>query len=127
VFTQNARFSVEGMTEAPTTNKSHRFDLEIGQESINLPPGVKKDEIVRVCLVTMRNRNITLVRTDEKTFAEFGRKFLIDEGQAPTYLRGMPLYYLIHQKRLLFWPVPAHRWDGFIETRDAMPYQDDLK
>jgi hypothetical protein len=100
------------MAERPL--KTHSFEVDIGQESITLPPGFA--HATRAWLLSLRDRPMFMSRVTPAVFAEMGRSYKVDRGDMPVHLKGMPLYFCVEDREMKFWPVPAHKWQGVIEA-----------
>jgi hypothetical protein len=103
-----------------------RFDVEAGQEIIALPGDLDPEKISRVYLLGLRNRPISVQFASLPEIKELGRKFVFNTmtGVSEVPIKGFPLYYTVIKKNMAFWPVPAHRWDGFIEGEENGSTQD---
>ena len=113
--------NVRSTETTPDRKTIWKFELDPGDDHIKLPDGLLPFNIARVCIVGSRNRPINLVPLDESgkdVMAEFGRKFDFGGG-TPVHIRGFPLYYIPRGRKLMLWPIPAHRWEGYIEKREV--------
>jgi hypothetical protein len=116
----------ESVRHSPNPKTKWRFDVEAGQETIPLPEGISADRIARVYLLGQRNRPISVQIIKLGELMEMGRKFVFSTltGTEEFPIKGFPLYCTVGRDRIMFWPVPAHNWSGFIEGEESDSAQD---